>query len=134
MSIDSKPRLTLGGAEKLAAACIAQAGQEGVAIAVAVVDDGGHIILMHRMTGVPPGASDVVVGKARTAALLGMPTKMLDDLCTNRPAFLSVKAVILEGGLPIVHRDAIIGGIGVGGAAPEQDARIATSALAVLTV
>src|SRR5260221_1100371 len=47
---DSK-RLTHAGAKKIADTAVAKARQAGVAISVAVVDAGGHLIALERMDG-----------------------------------------------------------------------------------
>lgn len=51
MYIASSKRLTLVGAQKMMEAAIGQATAAGYAIAVAIVDAGGHPILIQRMDG-----------------------------------------------------------------------------------
>lgn len=95
--------------------------------AIAIVDAGGHLILLERMNGTFPIASEVAYGKARTAAVFKMPSKNLEDNILNgRNSLITVGEVMLRGGLPIIYKGKVIGGIGVSGAASaDQDAEIA---------
>ena len=47
---DSK-RLTMAGARKIMATAISRAEAEKIAVSVAIVDAGGHIVLLERMEG-----------------------------------------------------------------------------------
>src|SRR5436853_6885639 len=47
---DSK-RLTAAGARKMMATAIARAQEAGIAVTVAIVDAGGHLVLLERMEG-----------------------------------------------------------------------------------
>src|SRR5260221_13102429 len=44
-------RLTAAGAKKIMAAAISRAEKAGVAVSVAIVDAGGHLLLLERMDG-----------------------------------------------------------------------------------
>ena len=50
MYVADAKRLTLAGAKKIVATATALAEETGIAISVAVVDAGGHTILVERMT------------------------------------------------------------------------------------
>jgi glc operon protein GlcG len=132
--VTKKPALTLAAAERMISACLSAATARQLSVAVAVVDDGGHSILQSRMDGVPAGAPDIVMGKARTAALFGMETKVLEDFAMARPTFLSTGATLLEGGVPVIQDGCVVGAIGVGGATPAEDAVLARESIAALSV
>jgi uncharacterized protein GlcG (DUF336 family) len=51
MYVAEAKRLTLAGARKMVAAATARAEEAGIAISVAIVDAGGHAILVERMDG-----------------------------------------------------------------------------------
>ena len=51
MYFAASQRLTHKGAQKIAASAIASAQRAGIAIAVAVADAGGHLIVLERMDG-----------------------------------------------------------------------------------
>jgi glc operon protein GlcG len=127
-----KAILALADAELLCANAIKFAVDSGSKVAVAVVDDGGHLVMLKRMDGVGPAASEVVSGKARTAATYRMPTQLLDELSRQRPGITTTGAITLEGGLPILQDGQVVGALAVGGALPEMDSRIAAQALGVL--
>ena len=101
--------------------------------AIAIVDKGGHLILLARIGGTFPAASEVSYGKARTAAIFQFPSKKLEDAIINgRNSLITVGENMLRGGLPITYQGMVIGGIGVSGAASaDQDVEIAEAGLTV---
>ncbi|MBK7872907.1 MAG: heme-binding protein [Saprospiraceae bacterium] len=102
--------------------------------AIAIVDAGGNLILLERLTNTFPIASEVSHGKARTAALFKMPSKNLEDnILKGRTSLITVGENMLRGGVPIIYKGKVIGGIGVSGAASaDQDAEIAQAGLSAL--
>jgi glc operon protein GlcG len=130
--ITAQPTLTLEGAKRAVAAALAYArAHDAPGAAVAVVDAGGHTICLERLDGTFPASADVSIGKARTAANFGRPTRGIEDsINKNRPALAAVAAVTpftpLQGGIPIVEGKQVVGAIGVSGAASaQQDEEIA---------
>ena len=102
--------------------------------AIAVVDDGGHLVALLRLDGSFPAAAEVAIGKARTAALFRKPTRVFEDLINQgRVTMTTVAAVTdftpLQGGVPLLREATVIGAIGVSGAASAaQDEQIAQAA------
>jgi glc operon protein GlcG len=130
--VTTQPTLTLEGAKRAVAAAIAYARSHGApGAAIAVVDAGGHTICLERLDGTFPASADVSIGKARTAANFGRPTRGIEDsINKNRPALAAVAAVTpftpLQGGIPILVGQQVVGAIGVsGGASAQQDEEIA---------
>src|SRR6516164_7724038 len=130
--VSSQPTLTLEGARRVVAAAIAYARSHNApGAAVAVVDAGGHTICLERLDGTFAASADVSIGKARTAANFGRPTRGIEDsINKNRPALAAVAAVTpftpLQGGIPIMLGQQVVGAIGVsGGASAQQDEEIA---------
>ena len=130
--VTSQPTLTLEGAKRAVAAAIAYARSHGApGAAIAVVDAGGHTICLERLDGTFPASADVSIGKARTAANFGRATRGIEDsINKNRPALAAVAAVTpftpLQGGIPILVGQQVVGAIGVsGGASAQQDEEIA---------
>ena len=130
--ITAQPTLTLEGAKRAVAAAIAYArAHDAPGATIAVVDAGGHTICLERLDGTFPASADVSIGKARTAANFGRPTRgMEDSINKNRPALAAVAAVTaftpLQGGIPIMAGKEVVGAIGVSGAASaQQDEEIA---------
>src|SRR6516225_11703456 len=130
--VSSQPTLTLEGAKRAVAAALSYArAHDAPGAAVAVVDAGGHTICLERLDGTFPASADVSIGKARTAANFGRPTRGIEDsINKNRPALAAVAAVTpftpLRGGIPILVGQQVVGAIGVsGGASAQQDEEIA---------
>jgi glc operon protein GlcG len=111
-----------------AEAAAAERGAPGAAIAI--VDDGGHLVLLERLDGTLPAAAAVSTEKARTAAVFRMPTENLEAAIKNgRNALLGVAVMTpLQGGVPLRVHGRVIGAIGVSGAASAaQDTEIANA-------
>lgn len=77
---------------------------------------------------------NVAVAKARTANNFKRPTKVFEEgVSGGRNVILSLPdALPIEGGLPIVVDNKIVGAIGVSGATSQQDGQIAEAGLASL--
>src|SRR2546427_5519102 len=103
--LPTKKVLTLGMAKKLVAAAEAEAKKRGATVVIAVVDDGGQLILLERLDDTQVASVEVAIGKARTAAIFRRPSKGFEDQVRNgRVAALALPgATPLEGGSPIVH-------------------------------
>lgn len=127
--------LTLEGARKVADAAEAEARKRSAGGAIAVVDAGGHLILLVRIDGTFPAAATVATDKARTAATFERETKIFEDaVAKGRTSLVAVKPMTpLEGGVPIVAGGQVVGAIGVSGAhSADEDQEIASAAAQVL--
>jgi uncharacterized protein GlcG (DUF336 family)/mannose-6-phosphate isomerase-like protein (cupin superfamily) len=138
---DSTPQssLTLDGARRVVAAAAKYAREHAApGGAIAVVDAGGHTILVERLDGTFPAGSDISVGKARTAVMFRRPTRAIEETINKGRAAMTPLAAVtwftpLQGGIPILANGAVIGGIGVSGAASaQQDEEIALAGASVL--
>jgi len=130
-----KKVLTLTGARSVAAAAETEAAKGGAAPAIAIVDDGGHVLLVVRPESTFPAAADVAVHKARTAALFKKETIAFENAVNGgRYALLGVDVMTpLMGGVPIVADGHVVGAIGISGAkSQQQDDAIAHTAAAVV--
>jgi glc operon protein GlcG len=96
-------------------------------VSIAVVDDGGHLLALERLDGCAPIGAYIATEKARTSAIGRRESKGYEDMVNGgRSAFLSAPLVTsLEGGVPIIVDDQVIGAIGVSGVKADQDAQIA---------
>ncbi len=128
-----KTALTLDGARKIAAAAEAKAKAEGARVVIAVVDDGGSLLLLERLDDTQVASVNVGIDKARTAAIYRRPSKVFEDQVRNgRVSALALHgAVALQGGVPITVNGKVIGAIGVSGETPSQDEDIAIAGAAV---
>jgi uncharacterized protein GlcG (DUF336 family) len=132
--VRTKPVLTDDDVKKMAAAAEAHALANQWAVTIAITDDGGHLLHLHRLDGTSPGTVEMATGKARTAALGRRESKAYEDVIKQgRVAFLSAPlTAMLEGGVPIVVEGDVVGSIGVSGVKSEQDAAVARAGIAAL--
>jgi glc operon protein GlcG len=130
-----KKVITLAAARKMVAAAEAEAERNHWAGVIAIVDDGGWLILVERMDNAAFTASvELAPGKARTAALFKKPSQALEDaIAHGRIALVTARDFIeMQGGLPIVVDGQVIGGIGASFDTPEHDVQVAQAGLAAL--
>lgn len=129
--VAEKKTLTLAGAKRVIAAAAEYARQHNApGGAIAVVDEGGHLIALERLDGTFPAAAPVSIGKARSAAQFQKPTSFFEHNIRNgRTPLIAVEELTpLQGGVPILHNGHVVGAIGVSGAASaQQDEEIATA-------
>ena len=65
----TKPALTLDDAKQLMEAAEAEARRNGWEVVIAILNDGGRIVALHRMDGARPGNAEPVTGKDLRAAV-----------------------------------------------------------------
>jgi glc operon protein GlcG len=130
----TKKVLTLEGAKSVASAAAAEAKKGNEGGSIAVVDDGGNLMYLERIAPTFPMGATISTEKARTAALLQKPTKILEDaIVGGRTPLLNAWSAPLNGGEPIVVEGEIVGAIGVSGASSAaRDAAIALVGAAAL--
>jgi glc operon protein GlcG len=130
-----KKALSLEAARKMVAAAEAEAERNHWRGVIAVVDEGGWLIVLERMNHAAMTASvELAEGKARSAALFKKPTQALEDAINHgRYAAITARGFIeMQGGLPVVVDGEVIGGIGASFATPEEDEQVAKAGLAAL--
>ena len=111
--LPTKRVLTLEAAKRMAAAAEAEAAKNNWLVTVAIVDDGGNLLLLHRMDNAKLVAIDIATRKARTAVFFQGETKDLEEEVTKggRTALLPIDGFMpLQGGFPIVVDGDVIGG------------------------
>lgn len=128
--------MTLEKAVRCIEAGMAKARELGFRVAIAVVDDGGHLVASHRMDDAIWIAPEIARAKATAAAAFRSTTLDLEDRFTKRLLFAENVAaldaapfVFGKGGVPLVEDGRIVGAVGVSGAVPaENDHLIADAA------
>jgi glc operon protein GlcG len=133
-AMKTKPLLALEDAKRVAAAAEAEALRNGWKVAIAVCDDGGHLLLLHRIDETAPISSTIAPAKARAAACGKRETKAYEDMINQgRTAFLSAPLDgMIEGGVPIMVDGQVVGAVGVSGVKSSEDAQIAKAGVAAL--
>ena len=121
--------IQMASAKRAAAAAIGEAQRNGWTMAVAVVDGAGDLVYFEKMDDTQTGSVDVSIAKARSAARFKRPTKIFQDSLTATPDGLRILgidgAVPVEGGVPLVVAEQIVGAIGVSGGTSAQDGQCA---------
>jgi uncharacterized protein GlcG (DUF336 family) len=116
-------------ARRAMAAAEEEATRNNWGVAIAILDSGGHLVMLHRLDGTQIGSIRIAEGKARTALEFRRPTKALEDAVAAGGAGLRLLSLEnffpLEGGVPIVAGGRIVGAIGVSGVTSQQDAQVA---------
>jgi uncharacterized protein GlcG (DUF336 family) len=132
-----RPAVSLATALRLVETVLADAGADGLAVAVVVTDASGSVVASARMDDAPLGALRLAGDKAYTAAI--WQTASGDLHLSSQPGGADWgitstedgRIVVYEGGLPIFGDGALAGAIGVSGVTTgEQDAALARAAIA----
>lgn len=130
------PPITTELAKKIAAAALAEARANNWTMAAAIVDPAGILVYFEKIDDTQYASSDVAIDKARSAALFKRSTKTFQDSVERGGAGLRVMmlrgAIPVEGGVPIVVNETIVGGLGVSGGTSEQDGQCCKAALEAL--
>src|SRR5258708_16977085 len=138
MYVAESKRLTHQGAKKIMATAVEMANQAGMAISWAIVDAGGHIILLERMDGGRFHTVHSCTTKAVCAASNRRPTTAKgaagQDLDVSHALGLALAAgperwTAMEGGVPVLVDGQCIGGVRGGGRAWESAMRISQAAV-----
>jgi uncharacterized protein GlcG (DUF336 family) len=130
--------MNLDMAKKMIKAAIKRAEEMNRLCSVAIVDDRGFLVAIHRMDRAPIPTVDIARDKAWTAATFRMPSSDIIKFGdASSPGFgfntqnWNDRLTTISGGLPIKHGDDVIGGIGVSGGMPDEDVAICEAALAI---
>ncbi len=130
------PQFNLEIAARMASAAEDKATEMGVPVVISVVDEGGNLVLLHRMEGSLLASLDIAQGKAFTSAALKIPTSAVKDLAKEDGDLFGIESsnqgriICFGGGLPIFVNGEIRGGIGVSGGTVDEDLCIVNHAFA----
>ena len=131
--------LTLELAERFIAAARAKAQQQGWAMSLAVVDSSGNLVALARMDGARWLTAGVAQSKAFTAATFQRASAEIAELAQTRPLLfgsiggLTGRPLLLAGGgLPLVIKGELLGGVGASGGTEAQDIECARAGLTAI--
>ena len=122
-------------AKEIADRVEAESLNQGVPVAVTVIDIHGNVVLTHRMTGAPAFSLELAERKAYTSALIGVRTADLVPLVQPGADLYPLLAVsggrysAMGGGVPVTRDDQLIAGVGVSGGTTEEDIAIVEAAI-----
>ena len=116
--------LTADAASKIVDGCVKHAKAKMQSHAIAVYDDGGHVVALLRMDGNPPGVTEFAMQKADAVAHWHFSTAEMATSAKNTPGFANAPHVVtVPGGIPVWSADGreFVGAVGVSGEAPQDD-------------
>ena len=135
LTLPTRKTLTLEAAKLAMAACEAEALRGGWKVVIAIVDEGGHPLLVQKLDGAQWSSFDTAIGKARAATAWKRPTRLLEEAVNGgRTAFVTISQgmAILQGGVPIEVDGHLVGAIGVSGVKASDDEIVATAGVQAL--
>jgi len=133
-------KLTREGAMKVLEAALKAAQSAGRPVSVAVVDDGGHLLVFSRTDHAELYSIPIAIAKARGAALTRFPTGKKSPTGNERSDHHALAITLaagpdsfvsIPGGVPITANGQVVGAVAVSGAG-NKDQEIAESAAAVI--
>ena len=133
---DSQKSLTLALAERFVAAARAKAQENGWGMSFAVVDLAGHPVILTRMDTARWLNTRVAQSKALTSVTFRRPSADVGELTKTRPQLWESLVALVDqpllpagGGLPLIMKGELLGGVGVSGGTEAQDVECARAGL-----
>ena len=130
----TRPVLTLDDCLKIHAAAEAEARKNNWIVAVAILDDGGHLLHFARMDGASPANAAIAIDKARTAAISRRSSARWEQLIKDgRTGMLNMPGILpVMGGLPIMVDGVCVGAVGASGVQSAQDEQLVQAGIDAL--
>ena len=129
-SLKMKPVINLSLAKIMANACEKNQLENGYnPVNIAIVDDGGDLVLFRRQDNAYLLSIDIAMKKANLPVGIPFPTRKIEEIVYGKkdgkpgrvPSAHSKDIVAFAGGLPINQNGYLIGAIGISGATGDQD-------------
>lgn len=121
--------ISLDQAKRVLSAAESEALKNKWNVVIAIVDTGGHLVVLQRHDNTQFGSVEVARQKAYSAVAFRRPTRAFEDVVAGGGAGVKILkvegAMPAEGGIPLVFDGKMIGAIGVSGVTSEQDGQIA---------
>lgn len=130
----TRPMLTLEDCRRISAAAEKEAAKNGWIVAIAILDDGGHLLHFVRMDGATPANARIAEEKARTAALSRRTSGSWEErVKAGRVVMMKMPGILpVQGGVPILAEGVCVGSVGVSGVQSDEDEQIAQAGIAAL--
>lgn len=131
--------MTLELAEKIAKAAHDKSREFEKPMSVSIVDESGRLVFYSRADGAGFFTFDTSRAKAMAAASFKRSTMEITDqkdvnplLWYSLPSVVPAQALPSPGGLPLTRDGRVIGAIGIGGGAPDEDHECALAGQVVI--
>jgi glc operon protein GlcG len=129
----SVPTITYETAARIVAAGLQIAERAGVRGVITVSDPGMAMVAYGRADGATPHSAETSRRKAITSASTRKPTAaIVPELAVALEHGSGGLLTSIKGGVPLVFDGVHVGGVGVAGGRPDQDAEIATELLVAI--
>jgi uncharacterized protein GlcG (DUF336 family) len=130
----TRPVLTLDDCHKIHAAAEIEARNNNWIVAIAILDDGGHLLHFARMDGASPANAAIAIEKARTAAISRRTTGRWEQLIKDgRTGMLNMPGILpVMGGVPIMVDGVCVGAVGASGVQSHEDEQIVAAGIKAL--
>jgi len=130
----NRPELTLEDCNRIMEGSVSEARKNNWNVAIAILDDGGHLLHFERMDGATPANAAIAVEKGRTAAMSRRTSGNWEErIKAGRTAILKMPGILpVQGGVPIVVDKVCVGGVGVSGVQSHEDEQIAQAGIDAL--
>ena len=128
-------KLTLEDTKKMMDGAINKAIEIGIDMDIAIMDDGGHLILFTRIDNARITSINISIDKAFTAAAARKATSDYGKSVRNHGPAFGVQTshqgrfCVVGGGLPLFVDSQIVGGIGCSSGTSDQDIVVAQAGL-----
>jgi uncharacterized protein GlcG (DUF336 family) len=129
------PPISLGRADAVIQAAVAEAKKRNWKMNVSVADSGGNLVAFQRMDGAMLASIQIAIHKARAAAIFRRPTKVFEDgINIARLNYLLAfdDVIASRGGIPLIEQGRIIGAIGCSGGTDSQDEVVSKAGAALI--
>jgi glc operon protein GlcG len=135
VALPYRPPISLAQAAKVMAAAEAEANGNHWQQAIAILDSGGHLVMLHCLDNAQHGSIVIAQRKAETVNFKRS-TKVFEDMRGAGGANLrllgSTNITPIDGGLPLIADGRIVGAIGVSAMLSAQDAQVAQAGAGVM--
>jgi uncharacterized protein GlcG (DUF336 family) len=125
--------MDLSTAESMIDAAEQKANELDAPVCIAVLDEGGRLVALHRMDGAPYATVTYSQKKAHTACGNHVASHHLQEASEPGGAFYGLQGdsdlTVLGGGYPVERGDDVVGAIGVAGGTVDEDMEIAEAGL-----
>ena len=131
-------RITLEQANRIITAAFQKGAESKLnPLSVAVLDPGGHLIAFQRQDGASTLRFQIANGKASGALALGVSSRKIGEMATERPSFVASLGSIAPqgvipaaGGVIVLGDGGIVGAVGVTGDTSDNDEACALAGIA----
>ena len=122
--------ITIELATQAAQAAATEMRRRDLDMTIAIVDSGSNLVYLERANQAGIGTIDAAIGKAKAANGIKAPTRAIQDLIVNQNqiSLLGVPGAFpVEGGVPLIVDNKVVGAIGASGGMLPDDGAVANA-------